>query len=54
MTREQALRRLQELSQNDDPEADHSEADRILCDLLIALGMQDVVDAWRAIEKWYA
>lgn len=38
-----------------DPEAAHSQADGILCELLQALGMHDVVSAYQAIEpKWYA
>lgn len=32
----------------------HEEADKILCDFLISLGHQDVVDAYNAVEpKWY-
>lgn len=37
-----------------DPEASHSVADAALCDLLVSLGYQDVVDAWEKVEKWYA
>ncbi|MBS9405627.1 hypothetical protein KG088_18725 [Halomonas sp. TRM85114] len=32
----------------------HEEADEVLCKLLISLGYDDVVDAYRRIEKWYA
>jgi len=37
-----------------DIEADHSEADQILCDLLTACGYGPVVEAWAKIYKWYA
>ncbi len=39
---------------NSDKEADHSEADDILCDLLKRLGYGDVVAAWEKVPKWYA
>jgi hypothetical protein len=56
MTREEALERLSEVSEKlgDDPEAAHSQADMILCELLRSLGYGDVVDAWDDMEKWYA
>jgi hypothetical protein len=51
-----AAQRLRQIAEkNTDPEAGHSEADGILCELLTSLGMQEVVDAYKAIEpKWYA
>jgi hypothetical protein len=51
--KEEALRVLAECSSLD-TEAAHRHADGALCDLLIALGHEDVVLAWREIEKWYA
>lgn len=37
-----------------DPEANHAEADDLLCDLLKELGYVDIVEAYEKIEKWYA
>lgn len=54
MTREQALAALIECRQSGDTEAAHGDADRVLCDLLISLGYQDIVTAWKAVPKWYA
>lgn len=48
-----ALRRLQAIGSGD-PEAAHSQADEVLCDLLRQLGHDDVVEAWDAVPKWYA
>lgn len=50
--RAEAIARLQELP--GDPEYDHAEADRVLCQLLLAIGFDDVVEAWRKVPKWYA
>ena len=54
MTKEEAIELLRFPANLEDPEAAHILADRILCDLLIALGYADVVDEWHKIEKWYA
>lgn len=55
MTRERAIKDLYQLQiYGYDTEADHSTADRILCELLKALGYEDVVAAWDKIPKWYA
>lgn len=54
MTREEAVRRLEELSKESDIEKAHRDADVILCQLLEALGMDDVVRAYDRIEMWYA
>lgn len=37
-----------------DIEGDHSIADDILCEFIIALGYDDVVAAFKRIDKWYA
>jgi hypothetical protein len=37
-----------------DREHDHASADEALCDLLDALGYDDVVAEYRSIGKWYA
>jgi hypothetical protein len=48
------LDKLKELAQSPDTECAHSEADAVLCKLLIELGEYDVVTAYRKIKKWYA
>ena len=37
-----------------DTEAAHIDADYILSELLIDLGFEELIAAYRAIEKWYA
>lgn len=37
-----------------DREVAHIRADEALCELLLALGYSDVVDAFEDIGKWYA
>jgi hypothetical protein len=54
MTPEQAIIRLKELQHQGDPEATHSDADEVLCQLLRALGHEAVVEEWDKVPKWYA
>jgi hypothetical protein len=54
MTREKALETLKEVAPLHDREAAHAIADLVLCELLEALGYQDVVAAYSEIEKWCA
>ena len=55
MTRGEALQRLYALGEDQgDPEVTHQLGDKVLCDLLKALGFEDVVAAWDELEKWYA
>jgi hypothetical protein len=62
ITPEEALERLRTIhleQQNHgqgyrDIEGDHSEADRILCELLQSLGYGAIVHEWNQIYKWYA
>ena len=54
MDREEAISELQKEQRNGDTEVAHGNADDTLCELLISLGYQDVVDEWIAVEKWYA
>ena len=52
---DEMVRQLRELQEKyGDPEFAHSEADSILCDLLIALGYDRVVQEWAKVPKWYA
>jgi hypothetical protein len=54
MTPEQAIAKLKDLAKVGDWEAAHGDADQILCDLLPALGHEDVVKAWDDVGKWYS
>ncbi len=48
------ISKLKALQSNHDIEAAHSQADKILCDLLNSLGYDDVVKEFENLEKWYA
>jgi hypothetical protein len=37
-----------------DIESSHFYADKLLCELLIILGYQDIVDDYESIDKWYS
>lgn len=57
LTREKAIEELTKIANGNhdgDTKAAHSHADMILCDLLDALGYEDVVAVWDKIDKWYA
>jgi len=54
MTREKAIEILRLLQTEEDVESAHHEGDKILCALLTSLGETEVVEAWKAIPKWYA
>lgn len=53
---DRSVARLHELARQTypDKEEDHIEADRILCDMLDALGCNELTEAFDAIDKWYA
>lgn len=53
MSEDEAIQILKEC-QGDDPETGHIEADKVLCDLLISLGYQEVVNEWENVRKWYS
>lgn len=46
--------RIKSQCSHGDAEGAHFEADAILCGLLSGLGFQKTVDAWAAVDKWYA
>lgn len=48
------LNRLKTLKETDNPETAHADADDVLCELLYELGYEEIVEAYKAIEKWYA
>jgi len=54
MTREEAMALLVGEQNSGDWEGAHANADRVLCELLKALGYADVVDEWEKVGKWYA
>jgi len=41
-------------SESDDPESNHLEADNLLCEALVLLGQNQLVDFFRKVAKWYA
>ena len=49
----EAEERLEELQLLGDLEQAHIDADKVLCDLLSALGFKDVVAEFEAIDKYY-
>lgn len=53
-TREDALNDLARLASSTDLEGAHIDADDILCELLLELGYNDVVEAYIFIDKGYA
>ena len=53
MDREKAIRFLKIEQSADDVEEGHIEADKVLCELLKALGYEDVVTEWNKVLKWY-
>ena len=54
MSKEAAIEKLKRQQQNKDLEDAHIEADMVLCELLEALGMGEVVWEFNKIDKWYA
>lgn len=48
-----AVERLSDVKDFDTERA-HSEADETLCDVLTSLGYEEIVEAWRKVDKWYA
>ena len=41
-------------SKDGDTEIQHSEADGILCEVLLYLGAKELVAEWEKVPKWYA
>ena len=54
INREEYLKRLRKLSESNDFEATHSEADNLLVEILMKLGMDDIAKAYENVGKWYA
>lgn len=54
MTDAEAAARIKEKCSHGDWEIAHIDADEILCELLRSLGYAKTVEAWVAVDKWYA
>lgn len=39
---------------SDDTEVAHIKADYVLYDILVALGYEDIAEAWDDVPKWYS
>ena len=48
------LKKIIEECNSGDKELDHLRADDVLCDLLDALGYNEIVTEFKKLEKWYA
>jgi len=51
---QEAINELSTAKHCGDEEIGHLNADEALCELLIKLGYEEVVDEFRAVPKWYA
>lgn len=51
---EDFARRLKDVQADRDTEGAHMTADGLLCELLECLGLDNVVEAFRGVRKWYA
>jgi hypothetical protein len=47
------LTRMNELTEKGDTEANHGQADAILCEVLDRLGYTELVVEYDKVEKWY-
>ena len=54
MTYEEALKDMQDVQVEGDPEIAHLRADNILCSFLVVLGYEELVREFAKVEKWYA
>lgn len=52
--RDKAIKELKEQQGNRDYEIAHSVADRVLCEVLEAIGLGVIVKEYDEIGKWYA
>lgn len=46
--------RMERVQEDRDREGAHMTADALLCELLECLGLDNVVEAFRGVGKWYA
>jgi hypothetical protein len=52
MDKQRAIDELIYWQKSEDKEAAHIEADQVLCDFLISLGYDDIVEEYIKIDKW--
>lgn len=50
----ETIKKLKELQQSGDTECAHSDADDLICELLLELGYEEVVTEYHKIDKWFA
>ena len=48
------VQEIHEIEKLNDTEDGHVLADRILCELLISLGYEKVINAYNKLNKWYS
>ena len=48
------IKKMQLCETHGDAEVAHSEADDLLCKLLVKLGYHDIIVEYEKIQKWYA
>ena len=51
---EESIKYLRACQKINETEGAHWDANQILCDLLIFLGFENVVNEWRKVKKWYS
>ena len=54
MIEQEAINELKDIQKLGDIEIAHSQADDILCKLLISRGYEKVVAEYNKVDKWYA
>ena len=45
---------MMEETDTGEPERDHYNADELLCDILISLGYDEVIEEYKKITRWYS
>ncbi len=53
MSEEEMIERIKCECFTGDSVKDHERADAILCDILRLLGLEELVDAYEEVSKWY-
>lgn len=53
MTKQEAIKKLQDFQKQNDGSNEHAKADTILCDFLDAMGYGDVVFEFRKVQEVY-
>ena len=54
LAQKSVVEELEELLNEKDREKAHVLADKVITDLLLQLGFEDVVRAWEKVERWHA